>query len=134
MTPLKTFRVIAPEFAAVANETVKAWINLTIPLVSKEKFGELYSQAVALLTAHRMKLAGIGAADGAAGIGGSSLAVGDTMRIASYSEGDTSVSFFAGSSSGGSTDAELNLTSYGTQFTSLREMVIMPIVCSGEKQ
>ena len=60
MTVLETFRMMAAEFQRVPDETVEQWITLAGPLVSKKRFGPLYVQAVALLTAHKMKLAGFG--------------------------------------------------------------------------
>ena len=49
-------RLIAPEFASTDEETVQQWIDLTKTLVSDTAFGEAYEQAVAYLTAHRMKI------------------------------------------------------------------------------
>ena len=39
---------------------VSQWLELTAPLISKRVFGKLYDQALALLTAHRLKMAGYG--------------------------------------------------------------------------
>ena len=68
-------------------------------------FGKLYDQALALLTAHRLKMAGYG--DSTYGT------VGDTLRIGSYSEGETSVSFTVNQGTNLLVDAELALTPYG---------------------
>lgn len=107
-----------------------SWLELTAPLVSKKRFGKLYDQALALLTAHRMKLSG--AFDAASEEGGSSIgSLADTLRVASYTEGSTSISFNNGVSLAAN-DAELTLTGYGTQYLSLRRMVIMPITSAGE--
>lgn len=57
---LGILRTIAPEFKAVSNDEAQQFLVLSAPLVSRKKFGELYDQAVALLAAHRMKLAGYG--------------------------------------------------------------------------
>lgn len=127
---LKVFRLLAAEFAAVPDETLVSWLELTAPLVSKKRFGKLYDQALALLTAHRMKLSG--AFDAASEEGGSSIgSLADTLRVASYTEGSTSISFNNGVSLAAN-DAELTLTGYGTQYLSLRRMVIMPITSAGE--
>lgn len=124
------FRIIAPEFKAVDDDTVLQWIDLTTPMVSRKLFGNLYEQAVALLSAHRMKISGCGE-DQTAGEGVLQLGIGDTLRVSSYSEGETSVSF---NNSAVSTlsDSDLMLTAYGVQYLSMRRMVIMPIRCSGE--
>lgn len=127
---LKIFRLLAAEFAAVPNDKVSSWLELTAPLVSKKRFGKLYDQALALLTAHRMKLSG--AYDAASEEGGSSIgSLADTLRVASYTEGSTSISF-NNSTSLAANDSELTLTGYGTQYLSLRRMVIMPITSAGE--
>lgn len=126
---LKTFRVLATEFAAVDDETVNGWLELTAPLVSRRRFKKLYDQALALLTAHRMKVSGAfdETADGDGSMGGISAG----LRVSSYSEGSTSVSF-NNSVSMLEDDAELTLTAYGTQYRTLLRMVIVPIMSSGE--
>ena len=118
------FRGIAKEFADVSDETVKMWLELTEPLISKKRFGKLYEQAIVLLTAHRLKMAGYG--DSALGT------LGDALRVGSYSEGETSVSFSTNQGSNLAVDAELALTSYGLEYLSLRRLVIVPILCAGE--
>ena len=74
MEPLEIIRLIAPEYNSVNDDTIGGWIALTRPLVSARKFGELYAQAVALLTLHRMKLSGAFEAESGGGSG-----VGDTL-------------------------------------------------------
>jgi len=54
------------------------------------------------------------------------------MRVASYSEGETSISFNSNMGQLTEKDAELALTKYGIQFLSLRRMRIMPITSAGE--
>ena len=124
MTVLETFRMMAAEFQRVPDETVEQWITLAGPLVSKKRFGPLYVQAVALLAAHKMKLAGFGG-DGMEGIpvnGGG---------VSSYTEGGTSVSFNTTQQTNLVSDAEYGLSNYGTQFLSLRRSCIMPILLAG---
>lgn len=125
MTALRIFRTVATEFEDVSNKTVKNWIALTEPLISKRVFGDLYEQAVALLTAHRMKMAGCG--DDSLGT------VGDSMRVGSYSEGETSISFTVSQSTNLMVDAELALTQYGLQYLTLRRLVVIPIRSAGER-
>ena len=69
-------------------------------------------QALALLTAHRLKMAGYG--DSSYGT------VGDTLRIGSYSEGETSIGFTVNQATNLLVDAELTLTPYGLEYLSLR--------------
>lgn len=73
---VRIFRLVATEFDVLNDETVEAWLNLTAPLISKKVFGKLYDQAIALLTAHRLKMAGYG--DNQYG------SVGDALRVGSY--------------------------------------------------
>ena len=128
---LKMFRVLAAEFAAVDDETVNSWLELTAPLVSHKRFKKLYDQALALLAAHRMTVSGSfdETADGEGGGGMGGIAAG--LRVASYSEGSTSVSF-NNSVSMLEDEAELTLTAYGTQYRTLMRRVIVPIMSSGE--
>lgn len=124
MKALQIFRLVATEFQSLNDDTVENWLDLTSPFISKKRFGKLYEQALALLTAHRLKMAGYGDSD----LG----TVGDSLRVASYSEGETSVSFSVNQQTNLLADAELALTSYGLEFLSIRRMVIIPIRSAGE--
>lgn len=124
MTVIEIFRLVATEFKDLDDEKVMAWSELTAPLISKKVFGKLYDQALALLTAHRLKMSGYG--DSTYGT------VGDTLRIGSYSEGETSVSFTVNQGTNLLVDAELALTPYGLEYLSLRRLVVIPIRSAGE--
>jgi len=127
--PLTVFKLVAPEFKDIQNEDVEAWLELTDPMVSKKMFKKLWTQAVALLTAHRMKLAGYGSdpngEDALSEI--SNLHAGGLMRVTNFSEGDTSVGFNTGISQYTDSDAELGMTVYGMQYLRLRRMRIVTI-------
>lgn len=125
MTVIEIFRLVATEFKDLDDEKVMAWSELTAPLISKKVFGKLYDQALALLTAHRLKMAGYG--DSTYGT------VGDTLRIGSYSEGETSVSFTVNQGTNLLVDAELALTPYGLEYLTLRRLVVIPIRSAGER-
>ena len=129
---LKVFRIVAREFAGIDDDTVIAWITLTDPFISKRRFGRLWTQALALLTAHRMKMANAGLTgdDPLADIGG--IGVGNLMRVANYSEGEVSLGFNHNIGQYTETNAELALTEYGIQYLSIRRMRIVPIVSAGE--
>ena len=124
MKALQIFRLVAAEFDDLADETVENWIELTEPMISRKRFGKLYEQALALLTAHRLKMSGYG--DMTLG------KVGDSLRVGSYSEGETSVSFTVNQQTNLLADAELALTPYGLEYLSLRRLVIIPIRSAGE--
>lgn len=124
MNTLQIFRLVATEFDSLVDETIENWIELTAPLISKKRFGKLYDQALALLTAHRLKMSGYG--DNTFGT------VGDTLRVGSYSEGETSVGYTVNQSTNLMVDAELALTPYGLEYLSLRRLVVIPIRSAGE--
>lgn len=120
------FRLVAPEFDQVTDDTLGTWLSLCKPLISKRKFGALYDQALALLAAHRMKLSGKYEPEETAAI----QSIANSGRVASYTEGQVSVSFNSSSTSG-SSDATYELTSYGQQFIELRRSLVVPITIRG---
>ena len=111
------------------------WLNLTSPLVSRKRFGEVYGQALALLTAHRMKTAGVGSEPGGGesdlgDIGG----VGAAFKVASYSSGGESISFNSGALTAKlDSDAEYAQTVYGVRYLTLRNLYTIPILNSAER-
>ena len=121
---VRIFRLVATEFDVLNDETVEAWLNLTAPLISKKVFGKLYDQAIALLTAHRLKMAGQG--------NNQYGTVGDALRISSYTEGSTSIGFSVNQGTNLVVDAELALTQYGLEYLTLRRLVVIPIRSAGE--
>ena len=127
---LAVFRLAAAEFKEVPDKTVRAWFALTEPLVSKRVFGSLHGQALAFLTAHRMKLAGAGDA-GDPHTSEQMDKIGKLKRagVASISEGKVSVSL-----SHSAAEAELASTEYGAQFLALRRKRIAPIVSAAERR
>lgn len=126
MTALEIFRLVAKEFETVSDDEVNGWIALTKPLISKRIFGQVYNQAVSLLTAHRMKVSGSYASSDE--VTNQTNAFG----VSSYSEGDTSVSFNVSNISTAD-DSWYALTSYGLQFLELRRLYIIPIRSAGER-
>lgn len=123
MSVIETFRMVAPEFELMSNDEILKWIKLAEPFVSKRRFGNLYEQAVAYLTAHKLKMSGFGDT--------SNGTVGDSLRFSSVSEGGSSVSFSAPASLTDN-DAEYALTNYGVSFLNIRRSKIIPIVTSGK--
>ena len=128
------FRLVAPEFADIPDGDVGKWVELCSPLVSSKKFGKLYAQALAFLTAHRMKISGVGhnvEEDPLKDV--NKISAGGLMRVGSFSEGETSISFNSGVSQYASSDAELALTQYGVQYMSIRRLMVIPLVSAGER-
>ena len=102
---VRIFRLVATEFDALNDETVEAWLNLTAPLISKKVFGYGNNQY------------------------GS---VGDALRVGSYTEVETSVSFNVNQGTNLMADAELALTPYGLEYLTLRRLVVISIHSAGE--
>lgn len=124
MSPIEVFRLLAQEFSSIPDDVVENWIDLTKPFISEKRFGSTYNQALALLTAHRLKMAGYG--DATTGT------IGDTLRVASYSEGETSINYNTGQATNLLVDGELTLTAYGLQYLTLRRTRIISITSAGE--
>lgn len=122
-TAVDVLKLIAPEFKTTSDDDIQTWIDLAEPYVSEKVFGKLYTQALAYLAAHLMKMSGLG--DTSTGT------VGDSMRVASVSEGNTSVSFNTSLYAGNGADAELSLTIYGMGYKRIRSMCVIPVVNVG---
>jgi hypothetical protein len=113
---------------------VNTWLDLTAPLVSRKRFGKVYEQALALLTAHRMKVAAIGMGESANGefdgVGGAGIG----FKVGSYTSGGESISFNGSVlTSKLNPDAEFTQTVYGVQYLTLRNFHTMAIISAGEK-
>lgn len=125
---IAVLKAIAPEYKEMAEEELKVWIEIAEPYISEKKFGNLYYQAMAYLTAHKMSLNMPSTGEE------SEKSVKATMHIASFAEGSTNISFNNPAASGATdADAEYLLTAYGLQFLSIRKQCIVPIAISGMK-
>lgn len=127
MTAIEIIRLTGGEFSSIDDETIRKWIEIVRPMVSKKQFGNLYEQGLAYLVCHKLKMAGFG--DNPLGELG---AIGLGLTVGSVSEGGSSISFGANQSSSLAKDAELAMTPYGVQFLQIRRSVIVPIHCGGE--
>lgn len=136
MEALEIFRIVAKEFNDIPDEDVvdgsgkvtqygvKSFISLYADQISEKRFGSLYQKALAYLTAHKLKMNGYG--DTGTGT------IADSLRVGSYSEGETSISYTTGQQTNLQVDAEYALTVYGLEFLTLKRNVIIPIVSAGE--
>lgn len=124
MTTLEAFRLVANEFKEVPEEDIEGFIELSKPLISEKKFGNTYPMALALLAAHKLKMAGYGDI--------STGRVDDALRVSSYSEGEVSISYSVSQSGNISVDSEYTLTTYGLQFLGIRRSKVIPIISAGE--
>lgn len=126
MTALEIIRLTMPEFKLVKDDDTEKWIRLHRSLVSDKQFGDQYEHAVALITAHKMKLSGLGEST----VAGMNLNAIAANGLASVSEGNTSVSFDTAMSGTAATDpesAEYARTIYGLQYLALRQKMVIPI-------
>lgn len=137
MDALEIFRVVAKEFDGIPDEDtideetgkvtqygVKTFLELYADQISERRFGSSYQKALAYLTAHKLKMNGYG--DSGTGT------IADSLRVGSYSEGETSISYTTGQQANLQVDAEYALTVYGLEFLTLRRNAIIPIVSAGE--
>nr|DAN10122.1 MAG TPA: Protein of unknown function (DUF4054) [Caudoviricetes sp.]DAP27630.1 MAG TPA: Protein of unknown function (DUF4054) [Caudoviricetes sp.] len=60
------------------------------------------------------------------------IRIGDSLRISSYSEGGTTVSFGTNQTVNLQSDAEYALTVYGLEYLTIRRNAIIPIISAGE--
>lgn len=129
MEAFDIIRAAMQEFSDIPDEQVRIYISLAEPMISKNKFGKLYPQALAYLSAHQMKVNGLGQST----VGGISIGDMSGYSAISISEGETSVSFASSQSSGSgsSADSEYSLTAYGRQFQQLQNRCIVPVVSAG---
>ena len=138
MEALEIFRMVAGEFQDIPDEDVideetgkvmrygvRSYLSLYSDQISEKRFGRSYAKALAYLTAHKLKMTGCGDKSFSGNIA-------DSLRISSFSEGETSVSFSTGQSTNLQVDAEYALTTYGLEFLTLRRNAIIPIISAGE--
>ena len=137
MDALEIFRIVAQEFDSIPDKDVideetgkvkqygvQTYIDLYKDQISERMFGESYQKALAYLTAHKLKMNGYGNTENGT--------IGDSLRVASYSEGEASISFSTNQQTNLEVDAEYALTVYGLEFLTLKRNSIIPIVSAGE--
>ena len=140
MEALKIFRMVAAEFANIPDDDVtdpetgevkeygiNSYLELYSDQISEKRFGSSSAKALAYLTAHKLKMSGLGNNEGTGNI-----AIADSLRVGSYSEGETSISFTTNQQTNLQVDAEYALTVYGLEFLTLRRNAIIPIISAGE--
>lgn len=125
MTALEVFRFVAKEFDNIGDSDIEKYMELYAPLISKRRFSETYEQALAYLTAHNLKMNGYGNTENGT--------IADALRVGSYSEGESSVSYTTNQQTNLTVDAEYALTVYGLKFLTLKRNAIIPIINSGER-
>lgn len=131
-------KVIAPEFKGMPEEDLRVWVELAEPYISESVYGKFYYQALAYIAAHKMSLNV--PAEQKEEDSSLPLSVKNTMNVASFSEGSTSISFSspaasaAGGGSSASAEAEYLMTAYGLQFLAIQKQCIVPVMVSGMKR
>ena len=137
MDALEIFRLVASEFSDMPDDDVKdsetgktikygvnSFLNLYADQISEKRFGSSYQKALAYLTAHKLKMNGYGNCENGK--------IADSLRVGSYSEGETSISYTTNQQTNLQVDAEYALTVYGLEFLTLRRNVVIPIISAGE--
>lgn len=137
MEALEIFRLVATEFADMPDDDivdsgtgkivaygVNSFLELYSDQISEKRFGRSYQKALAYLTAHKLKMSGYGSTENGT--------MGDALRVSSYSEGETSVTYSTNQQSNLQIDAEYALTVYGLEFLTLRRNSVIPIISAGE--
>ena len=137
MDALEIFRLVAPEFSDIPDDDVKdpetgkitqygvrSFLSLYADQISERRFGSSYQKALAYLTAHKLKMNGYGDCENGK--------IADSLRVGSYSEGETSISYTTSQQTNLQVDAEYALTVYGLEFLTLRRNSVIPIISAGE--
>ena len=137
MDALEIFRLAAMEFADMPDDDekdpetgkvvkygVNSFLKLYADQISEKRFGSSYPKALAYLTAHKLKMNGYGDTENGK--------IADSLRVGSFSEGETSISYSTNQQTNLQVDAEYALTEYGLEFLTLRRNAIIPIVSAGE--
>ena len=137
MNALEIFRLVATEFSYMPDDDVKdsetgkvtqhginTFLQLYSDQISEKRFGSSYQKALAYLTAHKLKMNGYGNCENGK--------IADSLRVGSYSEGETSISFTTNQQTNLQVDAEYALTVYGLEFLTLRRNAVIPIISAGE--
>ena len=139
MEALEIFRMVATEFASMPDEDVRdpdtgqitaygvrSFLALYADQISEKRFGSTYQKALAYLTAHKLKMNGYGITKNGT--------ISDALRISSFSEGESSISFATSQQTNLQVDAEYALTVYGLEFLTLRRNAVIPIINAGESK
>lgn len=136
MEAIDIFRMVATEFAYMPTDDtvdpdsgkpiygVNSFLKLYSDQISERRFGSTYQKALAYLTAHKLKMTGYGNNENGS--------IGDSLRVGSYSEGETSISYTTNQQTNLQVDAEYALTVYGLEFLTLKRNAIIPIISAGE--
>ena len=137
MDALAIFRLVATEFADMPDDDivdaesgtvtkygVNSFLQLYSDQISEKRFGKSYKKALAYLTAHKLKMNGYGNNENGV--------IGDSLRVGSYSEGETSIHYTTNQQTNLQVDAEYALTVYGLEFLTLRRNAVIPIISAGE--
>ncbi len=138
MEALEIFRLVATEFSDLPDDDevdpdtgkvvrygINSFINLYSDQISEKRFGGTYQKALAYLTAHKLKMSGYGSTENGT--------MSDALRVSSYSEGETSITYSTNQQSNLQVDAEYALTVYGLEFLTLRRNAVIPIISAGER-
>lgn len=127
---LQLFRDLFPEFSAVADATITAWLGVAASRLSSRAFGQLYQQAAVFMAAHFVELAQRRLAASAGG--GTGGGIGLSGPITSIKTDRLSMSAQGIQNRRNMTDEFFSRTDYGLDFLSLRDSIpTSPLVMNG---
>ena len=115
------FLTYHPEFSKVDCKIIEDFIEISKQVVKEKPFGELYEQALYAYTAHKLAVKGFLNTD----LDGNPIFNnGESFKsVASKTAGGLSISYSQqGSSAGRASDGDLDSTSYGKEYLSLRNL------------
>lgn len=115
-----TIRRIAPEFAAITDDEVDAWVEIAALQHTAAPWGATYTLAMACYAAHLMARAGLGSG-GASSTGG----LGGGGPVSMVREQDLAVQFDTSAISAAASgmtpgDVDLTTTRYGLRYLAIR--------------
>lgn len=116
------FLTYHPEFSKVDQKIIDSFILISKQVVKEKPFGEIYEQALYAYTAHKLAVKGYLNTD----LNGKPIfSNGEGFKsVASKTAGGLSISYAQQGSSGAgrSSDGDLDSTSYGREYLSLRSL------------
>jgi len=113
LSPDTGFRVRFPEFSAVSDARVQAFLDDAVVEIRAAIWGDFWRRAVNLYTAHMLALAEMQAAGSTGSVG----------PVASRSVGDVSISFAVSAGTGGAAVDWMGSTGYGQELLRLINVV-----------
>lgn len=120
------FRLVFSEFAdenVFPQSTIYFWMNLAQKICSEERFGDVYKQALFLLTAHKLSIWFSAQKSAQSGNYGKTAG-----QVQSKSVGGASITYATASDNGNWSEGDLILTAYGRAYLELCAMLCQGVI------